>query len=247
MNKDAIISYFKPKSIASEAYRALRTNLEFSLAGGQMKIVLITSAHVSEGKSSAASNLATVFAMQGKKTILIDADMRRGKLHRRFGVINTNGLSNYLSGKDIAESKLIKVTDISNLFLINCGAVPPNPSELISLPKMNELLELLKDKFDVVIVDGTPVLPVTDSVILAPIVDKVVIVASYGETLKDELKAVKTILDNAGASIAGVVFNKVNMPDKKYGKYSRYGKGYYGGYYYSDDTEKIVTKNSEQV
>ncbi|MBO5179565.1 MAG: CpsD/CapB family tyrosine-protein kinase [Clostridia bacterium] len=242
MDKSNIISYSEPKSIASEAYRALRTNLEFSLVNGEMKTVLITSSHVSEGKSSTASNLATVFAMQGKKTVLLDADMRRGTQHKKFDVQNTNGLSNYLAGKDIAENKFVKQTEIANLSLITCGPVPPNPAELISLDRMKQLIEDLKAKFDIVVIDGAPVLPVTDSVILSSIVDKVVVVASYGETLKDELKAVKATLDNAGASIAGVVFNKVTMPGKRYGRYNKYGRGYYSSYYYADDEAKTTTK-----
>lgn len=235
MVKDEIISFSKPKSIASEAYRALRTNLEFSLSNGDLKTILITSSHASEGKSSTASNLATVFAMQNKKTVLIDADMRRGLQHKKFGLANSNGLSNFLANMNVTEEALIKKTDIPNLSLINCGPVPPNPAELISLDKMKNLLNSLKEKFDVIIIDGVPVLPVTDSVILSSIVDKVVIVASCNETLKEELKSVKNTLDNVGANIAGVVLNKVDMEGKGYSKYSKYGKGYYGGYYANDD------------
>lgn len=234
MLKEDVISYTKPKSIAAEAYRALRTNLEFSMSGKNAKTILITSSHVSEGKSSIASNLATVFAMQNKKTVLVDADMRRGVQYKKFDLHNSNGLSNFLANINIDEDGLVKETDVPNLYVITSGPVPPNPAELISLDTMKELLELLKRTFDVIIVDGAPVLPVTDSVILSSLVDRVVIVTSVGETHKDELKAVKNALDNAGANIAGVVLNKVEMGGKGYGKYSKYGKygnGYYGSYY----------------
>ena len=237
MIKDSIISFSKPKSVAAESYRALRTNLEFSMAGNDAKVILITSSHVSEGKSSISSNLATVFAMQNKKTILVDADMRRGVQYKNLDVDNKNGLSNYLANMKCQEDKLIKKTEIPNLFVITSGPVPPNPAELISLNKMKELLARLKQEYDVVIIDGAPVLPVTDSVILSSIVDRVVLVVSSGETHKDELKSVKQVLDGAGATIAGVVLNKVDMKSNGYGKYGKYSKGYYGGYYAEDNKE----------
>ncbi len=235
MIKDSIISFEKPKSIAAESFRALRTNLEFSMSSEGAKVILITSSHVSEGKSSISANLATVFAMQNKKTVLVDADMRRGVQHKNFGVENTNGLSNYLANMNCQEEKLVKKTEIPNLFVITSGPVPPNPAELISLSKMKELIDKLKSEYDVVIIDGAPVLPVTDSVILSSIVDRVVIVVSAGETHKEELKSVKQTLDSAGANIAGVVLNKVDMKTKGYSKYSKYSKGYYGAYYADDD------------
>jgi len=241
MTNNGIISYSQPKSIASEAYRTLRTNLEFSIANGDLKTILITSSHVSEGKSSTAANLATVFAMQDKSVVLIDADMRRGVQHKKFNVPNTNGLSNYLANMNFNEKEFIKKTDIPKLFLINCGHVPPNPAELISSVRMKQLLEILKKEFDIIIIDGVPVLPVTDSVILSSIVDRVVIVTCHGETHKDELKSVKTALDNAGANIAGVILNKVEFKGKGYSKYSKYSNGYYGGYY-SNDEEKNKSK-----
>ncbi|MBQ9280429.1 MAG: CpsD/CapB family tyrosine-protein kinase [Clostridia bacterium] len=236
MLKENIISYNKPKSVAAEAYRALRTNLEFSMSGENAKVLLVTSSHVSEGKSSISANLATVFAMQNKKTLLIDADMRRGVQHKNFGVSNKNGLSNFLANMNIDENEFIKDTEVENLFLVTCGAVPPNPAELLSLPTMKEFIASLKKAFDIVIIDGAPVLPVTDSVILAALVDKVVIVTCSGETRNEELKSTKAMLDNAGANIAGVVLNKVDMGNKfGYSKYSKYGGKYYGAYYGNDN------------
>jgi len=242
MLKDSIISYGKPKSISAEAYRALRTNLEFSMSSENAKTILITSSHVSEGKSSVAANLAAVFAMQNKRTLLIDSDMRRGIQAKRFELSNTNGLSNFLANINVKEKELIKKTEIPNLYVITSGPVPPNPAELLSLEKMKELVAALKEEFDVVILDGAPVLPVTDSVILSSIVDRVVIVASSGETHNDELKAIKVALKNAGANIAGVVLNKVEATGKGYRKYSKYGKGYYSSYYGKEEKENL--KNS---
>ena len=241
MLKEELISYSKPKSISAEAYRALRTNLEFSMSGEGARSILITSSHVSEGKSSVAANLATVFAMQNKKTVLVDADMRRGVQAKRFEIQNNNGLSNYLANMIVKEKEFVKRTEIPNLYVITSGPVPPNPAELLSSSRMKEMLDGLKEDFDVIVVDGAPVLPVTDSVILSAIVDRVVVVASYGETHKEELKSVKAALENAGANIAGVVLNKVDAKGKGYHRYSKYGKygnGYYASYYGNEKESK---------
>lgn len=237
MVSDDIIAFKNPKSVSAESYRALRTNLEFSMASEYHKTILVTSSHVSEGKSSIVSNLATVFAMQDKKVVIVDADMRRGVQHKKFNISNKNGLSSFLA-KMTKYDDLVKRTEIPNLFVCTAGPVPPNPAELLSTQTMKDLLETLKKSFDIVIIDGAPVLPVTDSVILSSVCDKVIIVAAYGETHKEELKAVKQSLTNAGANIAGVVLNKVDMRGAGYAKYGKYGKGYYGAYtYYGDNKE----------
>ncbi len=238
-NLSSIISYSNPKSIVSESFRALRTNLEFSMSQDNKKTILVTSSHVSEGKSSCAANLAAVFAMQGKKTLLIDADMRRGIQHKNFNVPKNNGLSNFLSNVGFKTDGFFKMSDISNLMIITCGTTPPNPAELLSSHRFKKVLDDYKSVYDVVIIDGAPVLPVTDSVVIAPLVDKVVIVASYGETHKDELKIVKSMLDNVGADIAGVVLNKVDSKKSgysRYGKYRKYNSNYYA--YYANDEKK---------
>ncbi len=241
MISEEIIAFKNPKSISAESYRALRTNLEFAMNSEDQKVILVTSSHVSEGKSTIAANLAAVFAMQDKKTVIVDADMRRGIQHRKFKVTNKNGLSSYLA-KLSNFNDLLKPTDVPNLFVITCGPVPPNPAELVSNKNMKDLIETLKTNFDIVIIDGAPVLPVTDSVILSSICDRVIIVASYGETHKEELKATKQSLTGAGANIAGVVLNKVDIKGKGYSKYGKYGKGYYGSYSYYGNSEKGENK-----
>ncbi len=238
MVSNNVISYAKPKSIASEAYRALRTNLEFAMARENEKVILVTSSHVGEGKSSVAANLATVFAMQNKNTILIDADMRRGVQYKNFNVSNKNGLSNYLAKSSIDPKKFIKKTEVPNLSLITCGAIPPNPAELLSLNVMKELLKSLREDYDIIVIDAAPVIPVTDSVILSSLVDKIIAVVSAGETHKEELKVLKNTIENAGAKIDGIVLNKIEMKKNSYGKYNKYGKGYYGSYYKYDSDEK---------
>lgn len=239
--KSNVISFLNPKSIVAESFRALRTNLEFSMAQDNKKVILFTSSHVSEGKSSCAANLAVIYALQGKRTLLIDADLRRGVQHKNFGLDANNGLSNYLSNVGLDLSTLFKPTAVDNLFVITCGVVPPNPAELLSSDRLKKLLDDFKPCYDIIIIDGAPVLPVTDSVIISHLADKVVIVTSYGETHKDELKQVKASLDNAGADIAGVVLNKVDTIGSGYGKYGKYSKyKKYNSYYeyYSSDNNK---------
>ena len=205
------------------------------MSSDDSKVILITSSHVGEGKSSISSNLATVFAMQNKRTVLVDADMRRGVQYKNFGISNKSGLSTYLA--NIADEKdLIKKTDIKDLFVITSGPVPPNPAELLSTEKMGILINMLKELFEVIIIDGAPVLPVTDSVILSGLVDRVILVTSYGETHKEELKSAYAIVKNTGAKIAGVVLNKVDSKSNRYSKYGKYG-GYYGSYTYAKKGE----------
>ena len=235
MLNDDVIAFKDPKSVAAESYRALRTNLEFSMSSNHLNTVLVTSSHVSEGKSSVCSNLGTLFAMQDKKVIIVDADMRRGTQHEKFGLSNKDGLSSFLANLNTSFEKIIKKTEVPNLFVITSGPIPPNPSELISSQNMKDLLQVLKESFDFVIIDGAPVLPVTDSVILSAICDKVVLVVSSEETHKDELKSAKKLLVAAGANIAGVVLNKVDFKQKNY-KYNKHG--YYNSYYNSSDDKE---------
>ena len=230
MIEDKIITYSDPKSSISETFRTLRTNIQFAISGTKnVNTILITSSLKGEGKSWNSANIAAAFAMQGKKTLLIDADMRRGTQHKLFDLKNSNGLSNYLADVNWNENSLIKKTDIDNLFIITCGKVPPNPSELLSSNRMTELLSTAKENFDIIILDGPPVLLVSDSLILAKDVDSVIIVAAAKETKKEVLKTTTTSLQNVGAKLGGVVLNKIDISDKnRYSKYKYYG--YYNNY-----------------
>lgn len=239
MKKELIVQN-EPKSPASEVFRTLRTNIQFMSTSKKLQTILITSTLPGEGKSYVASNLAVTFAQAGKKVILIDADMRKGRLYSIFEVSPRPGLSNYLSGIDREEgeepdiSKYIQKTEVSNLLLIPAGNIPPNPSELLISPQMNNLLEELKEVCDIIIIDGTPCELVTDSVILSRIVDSTVVVAEAKNTKKDSLGRVISNIQNVGGKLAGVVVNKVPTSSKKYGE----------KYYYGSTTTKKVNKKT---
>ena len=222
----------KPKAITSENIRTIRTNLQFSSVDKKVQTVLITSTIPSEGKSYVSSNLAVSFAQAGKSVLLIDCDLRKGRQHKIFKVGSKQGLSNLLV-KDIADvAKYVIKTNIDNLFLLPRGVFPPNPSELLGSHKMKSLLRVLKQNFDLVILDGAPCNGLSDSLVLSSMVDKVLIVSCVNYTPKTELKGTKKSLEQVGASIAGCIVNNVNPKRDGYSNY-RYHYGY--GYGYDND------------
>lgn len=230
MNSELVIVN-DPRSPISEIFRTLRTNIQFMSQSKSAHALLITSTNASEGKSWVSSNLALAIAQTGKKVIIIDGDMRKGRLHRLFGLNQKPGLSNYLSGVyDDEKGKIltgledyIQHTDVTNLDIMSSGNIPPNPSELLILPQMAELLTDLKERYDFVIVDGTPCGLVTDSLILARIVDSVTLIASCKETKKKDLQRVTENIKNVGGKLVGIILNKVEMSSKRYEKTYYYG------------------------
>ena len=228
--KKELVTDQDPKSPISEVFRTLRTNIQFMNTKGKLKSILVTSTLPGEGKSWTASNLAVTFAQAGKKVIIIDADMRKGRVYSIFDVSPRPGLSNYLSGVDWDEGEAssniadyIQETDIENLYVLAAGNVPPNPSELLISDQMTELMEKLKEIFDIIIFDGTPSQLVTYSLILARIVDSTVIVTASKETKKEDLKRVIKNIKNVGGKIAGIVVNKIEIDAKKYEQSYYYG------------------------
>lgn len=219
-----LITFEDGKSVISEAFKTLRTNVQFSnINNKQNKVMLVTSCFSSEGKSYISANLAVTFAQIGKKVILIDTDMRRGRQSEIFNIPNNLGLSNYLSnldtnGMEINErvNAFIKETEIKNLNIITSGNVPPNPSELLSSNKLYDLIKELSIFYDLIIFDGPPVLPIADSLILARIANSTLLVSLANKTKKDELMKTKKDIQNVGGRIIGVVLNKVSFNDHKY-------------------------------
>ena len=219
--KKELIAELDPKSPISEVFRTLRTNIQF----------MNTSTLPEEGKSWVASNLAVTFAQAGKKVVLIDADMRKGRQYNIFGISPIPGLSNYLSGIDIDNEErditdiadYVQDTEVDNLFVMPAGNIPPNPSELLISPQMVDLLEQLKELCDIVIVDGTPNELVTDSLIITRLVDSTIIVTASKQTKKDNLRRAIQNIQNVGGKIAGVVVNKVPIAAKKYEQSYYYG------------------------
>ena len=232
MKNNNLIVNNQPKSYISETFKTLRTNIEFTAMGSDMKVILITSAMMGDGKTFVSTNLATAFAQLDKKVLIIDTDLRRGMQHEQFKISNTVGLSNYLANASLDMSRIVNPTEIKNLYVITRGAVPPNPSELLSTQRMKDLLQKAKEVYDVVIVDAPPILGITDSLILTTLADTSIIVCAYKKTRKDDLKHAIKAIKNVDGKIGGVVLNQVDMKKNTYGYYGRYG------YYYGEDEPK---------
>ena len=187
-NKIDLLVEEKPNALASESIRTLRTNLQFSSVDEELKTLLVTSSLPSEGKSFVSANLAISFAQNGKKVLLVDCDLRKGRQHKIFGVDGSKGLSSLLISDINRFDSYVEKTNIKNLSIIPRGVFPPNPSELLNSKKNSKLIELLKQKYDIVIFDGAPVMGLSDSLILSSLVDKVILVTSINHTPKTELK-----------------------------------------------------------
>lgn len=229
--KKEVIAQRDPKSPVSEVFRTLRTNIQFMNTDKKMKTLLVTSTFPGEGKSWVTSNLAVTFAQSGKRVILVDADMRKGRQFNIFGIAPRPGLSNYLSGMDSRNAEItsdnildfVQETEVNNLYVMVAGNVPPNPSELLVSEKMIKLIKKLKEMCDLVIIDGTPSELVTDSVILSRIVDSTIIVTAHKQTKKENLKRIVKNIQNVGGKISGIVVNKVPISAKKYSESYYYG------------------------
>ena len=219
--KEELVIHNKPKSNISEDLRTIRTNLMFTSSDEESQVILVTSSIPGEGKSFISSNLATAFAQTDETTLLIDCDLRLGRIHKIFGVSNDKGFSNLLASQSVVNcADFIKKTPIPNLYVIPRGTVPPNPSELLNSTNTKRVINFLRENFSRIIFDGVPINGLPDSLIMALLVDRVVLVTAVGYTKIDELMEAKKALEKIDANIAGVVVNRVNQT--KRGKYSNY-------------------------
>jgi len=232
-----LITHLDPKSPVSEAYRSLRTNLQFSKIDQKLQILLVTSAGPKEGKSTTAANLAIAVAQTGKKVLLVDADLRRPVIHSIFGHKKDDGMTNWLMGT-IEFEQMLKPTFMENLFLATSGALPPNPSELLASKRMEELIEKLRGQFDFVVIDSPPVIAVTDAAILSTKVDGTMLVVSSGNTNRDALARAQTLLGSVESNLLGALLNGVNV-EGMYGSYYYY----YYHHYYSKPGKKTKRKS----
>lgn len=201
-----LITKINPKSPISEQFRTVRTNMQFSSVDNDLKSFLVTSSGPAEGKSSTTANLAIVYAQQGKRVLLIDADLRKPTMHYTFRLDNLRGLSNLLVG-EVTLEEAVNSTDIDTLDVMTCGPIPPNPSELLGSRKMETLLREAKLSYDLVVFDTPPVLAVTDAQILANLVDGSVLVVRSGKTEIEPAQKAKEALAPAKAKLLGVVLN----------------------------------------
>jgi len=231
-NNQPLIASLPATSQVSEAYRALRSSVGFASIDAPLRRLLVTSASKGEGKTLTSVNLATAMAIDGKRVILVDADMRRPNVHRTLSVPSSPGLSEVLAGMRSIE-EAIQDTSVPNLQVVCAGPIPPNPAELLGSRMFDTVLEQLEARADIVIVDSPPCMPVTDPLIVASRVDGVILVLHCGQTRKHAIRHAVEQLNRAHARIVGTVFNRVQA--NKSGSYYHYYYHYYQDGYYRDD------------
>lgn len=233
-NKDGtpqdLFVHVAPKSAAAECLRAVRTNLLFMSPEKPLKTIMVTSSGPQEGKTTTATSLAVTMAGSGNRVLLVDADMRRPRIHRIFGASNQVGLSSLILGEGTLAGT-VKPTGIDNMWLLPCGPIPPNPAELLHTAAFHRLLGEMAGSFDRVIIDSPPVGVVADAVVMATQVDGTLVVLKAGKTDRDVARhAVKQLAD-VKAPVFGAVLNDLDLDDQKYGQYAYY---YRYGYYYGE-------------
>lgn len=241
-SRRVLIAQFKPKSAAAEAFRSLRTALHFSSLGREKKVLLVTSAFPSEGKTTISGNLAVTLAQTGNRVLLVGCDLRKPTLQEMFGDKHSIGLTEVLVG-DAKVEDAIKPTGLFQLDFLPSGAVPPNPAELLESERMANLVKDLRGQYDVILLDAPPVLAVTDATILTSLAEQVVWVLQVGGVSIKAARRVKEIMENIKAPLVGFVLNDKNQEGQgyygsygRYGTYGRYGYGYGYGYgYYQQD------------
>lgn len=224
----SLITFEQSKSPISEAYRTLRTNVQFTGVDSKTKKIMITSSGPREGKSTTVANLAVSISQSGKSVLVIDADMRNPTQHKLFGLSNAEGLSSSLV-QDQGFLTYIRETAIPGVSVLAGGPIPPNPAELVGSKRMKSLIEEVSAQFDVVLIDTPPIIAVTDAAIIAQEVDGVILVLAAGEVNKDFAQRAKEQLDKVGAKILGAVLNKADMKTSEY---------YYYYYYHGSDDPK---------
>ena len=211
----------KPKSIAAEAYRTLRTNIQYSSFDEEIRTIVVTSSEPGEGKSTTAGNIALSFAQAAKKTVIIDCDLRKPSLHKKFKISNIGGLSDILIGKE-------KIDDVIHHFneeldVITSGKLPPNPAEMLGSRTMERLLVALKERYDIIILDTAPLQAVTDAQILSTKSDGIILVVRAHATKRESVIQAKGLIEKVGGKILGTVLNGVENTRGKY--YYYYGTG----------------------
>ncbi|EHP47286.1 MAG: CpsD/CapB family tyrosine-protein kinase [Clostridium perfringens] len=215
-----------PKSIAAESYRVLRTSLEYSSIDKELKSIVVTSSEPGEGKSTVAGNLASIIAQNNKKVIIIDCDLRRPTIHKKFGISNSIGLTEYIIGKNDLNN-VIQILN-ENFSVITSGRIPPNPSEILSSKSMENLLKALSVCYDYVILDTPPLTAVTDAQILAGKCDGTILVVRAESTSKESIIKAYKELEKVRANVLGAVLNGIKGNNKIY--------------YYAEDNKKKKLK-----
>lgn len=212
-----LITYRDPKSAIGEAYRVLRTNIQFANLDKDIKTMVVTSSSPTEGKTTITSNLGITMARGGKKVLLIDGDLRRPRLHKVFSINNNIGLTHLVMGVNLSD--VVYNIDSIGVDLITSGPLPPNPSELLGSKKIKYFLDECKERYDIILVDSPPVGVVTDGAILSAICDGTILVVAANQTSIDDSQKAKDALNKVKANIIGVVLNKVKISRRDYRNY----------------------------
>jgi capsular exopolysaccharide synthesis family protein len=229
----------------AEAYRILRTNLEFNRKDPNANCISVASGSPGEGKSTTMVNLATICAQGGYNTLIIDADMRRPRQHTFFGVPHTFGLSNYLSSNVPLEEVVVQ-TQVDHLYFMPSGVMPADSAGLLNSQKFVELLADVKSRFDLVLIDSPPIIGVSDASVLAAEADMTIIVVQHRKLPRQMLQRVKQTIEQVGGTVAGAVLNNVNISsDATYGYYTSY-YGYYSGDGKGDTSMKAKRRTKKQ-
>lgn len=218
-----LITVENPKAIVSEQFRTLRTNINFSNPDKVLKTILVTSSSPGEGKSTISANVASVYAQEGKRVLLVDGDMRKPTVHHTFGLKNTKGLSNVLT-RQVSIEEAIHPSTLDNLSIMASGPIPPNPAELLASKSMEQLIGELTAQYDFVIFDAPPILSVTDAQILSNRCDGTVLVVKAGEAEKTMVQKAKESLVASQANILGVILNNFVLVKDNYYYYQYYGQ-----------------------
>lgn len=207
-----LIVHDDPKAVGSEAFRTLRTNLQFTSPDQDLKSILLTSAGPGEGKSTVSANLAVAWSQSGAKVVLVGCDLRKPVLHEMFSIRNVPGLSAVLSGAASLKDAIVS-SNIPGLDVIPAGPLPPNPAELLQSKAMVSVIEELEKSYDMVILDGTPVIAVTDAAVMANQVDGIVLVIGSNQVQREMALQAKNLLEQAQAKLLGVIMNKVKFKE----------------------------------
>lgn len=233
----------QPRSPVAEAFRSLRTNIQFASVDKPLRTLLVTSPSPQDGKSTVAVNLGVSLAQSGYKVALVETDLRRPQVHKRLGLSNRDGISGMFVQSKIVLNGALRETSIDNLFALTSGALPPNPSELLGSEKMYEILNLVGERADIMLLDSPPVMAVTDAAVLAPRVDGVLLVVKPGSTKLAACRQAIDQLQRVGANILGVVLNDVEMNRSRYHYYRGYYYTYYDNYYNDESETSPVEKD----
>ncbi len=208
-----------PKGAFAESFRTIKTNLKYSLSNKNKKVILITSTESGEGKTTISSSLALSLSQDNKKIVILDCDLRKPALHKQFLVSGSEGLTEAIIGEKTIDKVKVKINE--NLDFIPVGHIPPNPSELLGSDEMDNIIKMLREKYDYIIIDTSPIVLVSDAQILATKSDGVIFIVRNKKTKKDNLLKAKKLVEQVGGNVIGMILNRKD-----------YKKGYYYNNYY---------------